>query len=251
MPTRSISSCFRSTSNTAIDTLSVREPPRRLFVSPHLDDAVFACGQLIASSTQPLVVTIFAGSAPRGAPLTVWDRECGFDEGDDVIALRRIEDRAALDVLGATHCWLDFRDDQYGEPGDIAPIADAIAGVIGDEAPSAIHFPLGLFHADHRRASDASLVLVERFPSLAWHVYEDAIYRRIPGAVDARVRALHPRDIALERRSPPIDGQADARKRDAVTCYRSQLRALRMRQAWDDIYAPEAHWALSPRRGRA
>ena len=93
---------------------------RRIFVSPHLDDAVFACGQWIASSTRPVVLTIFAGAAPRDARLTVWDRECGFDEGDDVMALRRMEDRAALERLGATPCWLDFRDDQYGEPRDPA-----------------------------------------------------------------------------------------------------------------------------------
>lgn len=223
---------------------------RRLFVSPHLDDAVFACGQWIASSTQAVVTTIFAGSAPRGAPLTAWDRECGFDDGDDAIELRRIEDRTALAVLGATPCWLDFRDDQYGEPRDTPSIANAIARVIEREAPVAIHCPLGLFHADHRRASDASLALVERFPTLAWHVYEDAIYRRIPGAVDARLRVLGARDIALERRSPAVDQHADTRKRDAVACYRSQLRALRTRKASDDMCAPEAHWALSHRGGR-
>lgn len=228
----------------------MRDATRRLFISPHLDDAVFACGQWIASSTS-IVVTIFAGSAPCGTPLTVWDRECGFDEGDDVIALRRIEDRAALDALGATPCWLDFRDDQYGESRDMPSIADAIGRVVDREAPSAIHFPLGLFHADHRRASDASIALLERFPSLAWHVYEDAIYRRIPGAVDARLQALRARAIVLERRSPALDGRADARKRDAVACYRSQLRALRTRHAWDDIRAPETHWALSPPGGRA
>jgi LmbE family N-acetylglucosaminyl deacetylase len=223
---------------------------RRIFVSPHLDDAVFACGEWIASSTRPIVITIFAGTAPRGARLTVWDRECGFDEGDDVMALRRIEDRAALECLGATPCWLDFRDDQYGEPRDAASIAQALARIVEREAPSTIHCPLGLFHADHRRASDASLALAERFPSLAWHVYEDAIYRRIPGAVEARLRVLHARGLLLERRAPALDPSANVRKRDAVACYRSQLRALRTRNAPDDVFAPEAHWALS-RGGRA
>src|SRR5690348_12642328 len=128
---------------------------RRLFVSPHLDDAVFACGEWIASSARPVVVTVFAGAQAGGTALTAWDAECGFRDGDDVIALRREEDRAALDVLAAKPIWLDFRDDQYGEPRTTQAISAALARVIEREQVSAIHLPLGLFHADHRRASDA------------------------------------------------------------------------------------------------
>ncbi|HSU45057.1 MAG TPA: PIG-L family deacetylase [Casimicrobiaceae bacterium] len=218
---------------------------RRLFVSPHLDDAVFACGEWIASSANPLVVTIFAGFPRAGAPLTSWDRECGFNEGDDVIALRRDEDRAALDSLGAVAVQLDFRDDQYGELRSTAVAADALASIVERETPHAIHVPLGLFHADHCRSAEASLALFDRFATRAWHVYEDAIYRRIPGAVDERTRALVERGFVFERRSPAMARDAAARKRRAVACYRSQLRALRTRNAHDDMFAPERHWALS------
>ncbi len=223
---------------------------RRLFVSPHLDDAVFACGQWIASSRDPAVVTICAGRPPAGAPLTTWDAECGFRDGDDAVGLRRNEDRAALDLLGATPLWLDFRDDQYGEPGTPDAIGRALAGVIEREHASAVHFPLGLFHADHERASDAALMLVDRFASLAWHAYEDAIYRRIAGARDARMRVLGERGFALERCTVALDGDAAMRKRDAVACYRSQLRALATRSAHDDVHAPEAHWIVSRDGGR-
>jgi LmbE family N-acetylglucosaminyl deacetylase len=220
-------------------------------VSPHLDDAVFACGQWIASSQEPRVVTIFAGFAPRDVAPTTWDRECGFNAGDDVVALRRDEDRQALDALGARPLWLDFRDDQYGEPRGVQAIANALAEIVEREAPSAIHVPLGLFHADHRRASDASLELIDRFASLSWHVYEDAIYRRIPGAVDARMRTLAELNFVLYRDAPPMTVDAAARKEEAVGCYRSQLRALRTRAAHDDVFAPEAHWSLSRRRHAA
>ena len=218
---------------------------RRLFVSPHLDDAVFACGQWIASSSHPIVVTIFAGSAPRGAALTPWDEECGFDEDDDVVARRRDEDRAALRILGAHPVWLDFRDDQYGEARSTQAIAEALQHVAESTSPAAIHCPLGLFHADHRRASDASLALFDRFPSLAWHVYEDAIYRRIPGAIDARLHDLGDAGFALVRAAQAMANDAAVRKYEAVACYRSQLRALRTRNAHDDVFASEAHWTLS------
>jgi LmbE family N-acetylglucosaminyl deacetylase len=226
----------------------MRNDARRLFVSPHLDDAVFACGQWIASSHAPRVVTIFAGFAPRDAAVTAWDAQCGFDADDDVMARRRDEDRAALDALGGMPLWLDFRDDQYGEPRDTEAIANALAAVVEAEAPAAIHVPLGLFHADHMRASDASLMLFDRFSALAWHVYDDAIYRRISGASDARVRTLVARDFAFDRDSPGIAADAGERKRAAVDCYRSQLRALRTRQSHYDVSAPETHWRLS-RRG--
>lgn len=226
----------------------MRDEGCRLFVSPHLDDAVFACGAWIASAARASVVTIFAGFAPRADAPTPWDRECGFDATDDVIALRRDEDRAALDALDATPLWLDFRDDQYGEPRGTQAIANALAEVVERETASAIHVPLGLFHADHRRASDASLALFERFASLAWHVYADAIYRRIPGATDTRLRDLAAIDFALDRVSPTMVADASERKRAAVNCYRSQLRALRTRPSHDDVFAPETHWRLSRRR---
>ena len=85
-------------------------------MSPHLDDAVFGCGQWIASSASSIVVTIFAGAPPADAALTAWDAECGFRGGDDVIAARRAEDRTALARLNATPIWLDFRDEHIDAP---------------------------------------------------------------------------------------------------------------------------------------
>lgn len=220
----------------------------RLFVSPHLDDAVFGCGQWIASSPGALVVTLFAGFTAKGASQTRWDRECGFAPNDDVVARRRDEDRAALALLDARPLWLDFRDDQYGESAPDDVIAETLARVIERELPDAVHSPLGLFHSDHLRASDASLALVDRFAALDWRVYEDAIYRRIPGAVDARLDALRGRGYAFERDSPTFDANAGEHKREAVACYGSQLRALAMRAANGDVFAAEAHWVVS--RGR-
>lgn len=211
-----------------------------LFVSPHLDDAVFACGDRIVARDAPVVVTIFAGFAPAGGP-TPWDRECGFAAGDDVVSTRRAEDRGALAMLGATPVWLDFRDDQYGEPRTLTDIAASLAKVIERHVPGTIHVPLGLFHADHRRASDAALTLVGG--RRRWLVYADAIYRHIPGAVEERIAQLERAGYALV----PLDASArDAspRKRDAIACYRSQLRALAQRPALDDVYAPERYWSL-------
>ena len=212
-----------------------------LFVSPHLDDAVFACGDRLAASAAPVVATIFAGFAPEDGTVTRWDAECGFASGDDVIALRRAEDRAALDILGATAVWLDFRDDQYGEPRSTQDITGELARLLDALRPTQVHLPLGLFHRDHRRASDAALALASSHAT--WIVYADAIYRRIADAVDERVAELEAAGYVLMPMAVTAT-TASARKREAVRCYQSQHRALRTRRAHDDIFEPERFWTL-------
>src|SRR5665213_1523592 len=80
-------------------------------VSPHLDDAVLSCAGLIAGAPATTVLTVFAGFPPaRDAATpaeflpgsTFWDQAGGFVAGDDVVGLRRAEDSAALENIGAT-----------------------------------------------------------------------------------------------------------------------------------------------------
>ena len=116
----------------------------------------------MASTPRCAALTLFAGRPLPGAALTSWDAECGFSADQDVVGIRRDEDRQALDMLGARAIWLNFRDDQYGEPRREDALVRALAGVIDDVVPHAIYFPLGLFHRDHRRSSDAALALWRR-----------------------------------------------------------------------------------------
>jgi len=50
-------------------------------ISPHLDDAVFACGELLAARPGSVVITVLAGRPPRDLPLTPWDAASGFHAG--------------------------------------------------------------------------------------------------------------------------------------------------------------------------
>jgi len=218
---------------------------RAVFVSPHLDDAVFSCGERIASEGNAVAITLFAGRPRPGSPLTGWDADCGFAAGDDVIGMRRVEDREALGVLGARACWLEFRDDQYGDECAADELLRELAGAIAREEPGSLFFPLGLFHHDHRRASEASLAVVDRLASLRCYAYEDAIYRRLDGLSEARRREMREAGYALERAALPVGDGARARKRAAVACYGSQLRGLDMRSRGDDILAPETYWRIA------
>jgi len=217
---------------------------RAVFISPHLDDAVFSCGERIASEDDAIAVTLFAGYPRTRSGLTGWDADCGFAAGDDVVGTRRAEDREALGVLGARASWLDFLDDQYGDDCAPADAANALGDALARETPGSVYFPLGLFHRDHRRASEAALAILDRFPSLRWYAYEDAIYRSVDGSSDARRRELCAAGYVLARAALPIEDGAAARKRVAIACYRSQLRGLAVRAHHDDLFAPETYWRV-------
>ena len=131
-------------------------------VSPHLDDGVFGCGQLLAAHPGSVVVTVFAGRPPRYDGLTAWDAAAGFRPGDDVVGLRRDEDRAALALLRARPVWLDFRDAQYGDSPSVDAVSGALEAAIREVDAPSVFIPLGLFHSDHHLAHDASLGVMRR-----------------------------------------------------------------------------------------
>jgi hypothetical protein len=77
---------------------------RVVVFSPHFDDAAMGAGHLLLAHPGSTVVTVFAGRPARyPAHPTEWDALGGFRAGDDVVAVRRAEDEAALAVLEAEH----------------------------------------------------------------------------------------------------------------------------------------------------
>jgi LmbE family N-acetylglucosaminyl deacetylase len=205
---------------------------------------VFGAGELLASRPGSVVVTVFAGRPPAGTSLTPWDAAAGFAEGDDVMAARRAEDRAALGQLGARACWLRFRDAQYGGPLAADAIVGDLAAAIAAWRPLTVAVPLGLFHDDHKTTHESALRVARRRPELAWLLYADALYRRIPRLMDERLLALAATGASVEP-VPAPSGHA-ALKRRAVACYHSQLRALDGPglPGTTDVFEPERYWRL-------
>jgi LmbE family N-acetylglucosaminyl deacetylase len=213
----------------------------RLLVSPHLDDAVFSCGDWLAAHPGTLVATVFAGVPHGFARLTPWDAACGFADAPQAMVARRAEDRAALAALSAGVAWLDFLDSQYLDSPGPEALREVLAAVLERSSAGTVLFPAGLFHSDHELVHAAMLALCSADPRRCWIMYEDALYRRGRGRLQRRLAAL----LGAGWSATPIGAPAAATspKRAALACYRSQLRALGQPA---DLVAPEGYWRVEP-----
>ena len=229
---------------------------RIVVVSPHFDDAVLGAAHLIAGNPGTTVVTVLGGRPPAypDEP-TSWDACGGFKAGDDIVAVRREEDRAAMEFLEATPVWLDFPDHQYLEPSQRprpVEVAPALAAALEEASPTAVFLPMGLANPDHGLTHDAGLrVRAERHEAgdtCAWFCYEDHGYKHIPGILAWRVSKLFLSGLWPTPAVVPIVPDM-ARKRAAIDCYKSQLPPLQRDHVLDerlDANVPEQYWRLAP-----
>jgi LmbE family N-acetylglucosaminyl deacetylase len=228
------------------------ELERIVVVSPHLDDAVLGCGRLLAGRPGATVVTVYAGRPDAYPdPMTHWDTIAGFAPGADVLGVRRQEDAAALEGLGATPRWLDFVEHQYLDRPDWV-LADAVVDRLHAElaalSPTAVFAPFGIANPDHGEVHVAAMQVRARLPEPAWFLYEDFGYKHIPGLLAWRVtqlfrRRVWPTPVAIDVGA--VDA-VEARKRTAVACYRSQVLALEADwQFGPKLVAPEQYWRLA------
>lgn len=241
--------------------MQTRPPPLPLddapcfVVSPHLDDAVFSCGMLLASRPGSLVCTVFCG-APEPPRQTPWDQSAGHSDSTQAMRSRIAEDEQALTILRARALRLPFLDSQYGATPSVAKVAQALTAGWQKTGALPLIAPLGLYHSDHLLVGDACRLLAseQHLPGIV--LYEDALYRTIPGVARLRREALqrqwyrlgpanelHAGDVSV--RHP---GAANAKWR-AVHAYRSQLRALNDSHP-HDLTEPERYLRLAMVRTR-
>ncbi|WP_250528530.1 PIG-L family deacetylase [Caballeronia sp. GAWG2-1] len=226
---------------------------RVLLVSPHLDDAVFGCGALLAASDETIVCNVFTGS-PEEDLTTDWDLHCGFSSAHEAMRSRIDEDERALGLLSARSVNLGFLDSQYvpHAPESAKPtraaIRDALLHVVREYRPDLLLIPLGLFHSDHALTHFAACDAWLEYPALACIGYEEGLYRRMRGLVQRRLVDLHgigidatPYEAATTN---PADAErAHAAKRNAVQAYTSQLKAFGP-GGYDDVFLSERYWTL-------
>ncbi|MCJ2122931.1 PIG-L deacetylase family protein [Methylobacterium sp. J-077] len=212
--------------------------PKALALSPHLDDAAFSCGGLLASLAgdgwHVVMATLFTGSVadPTGFALA-----CQLDKGlsaeVDYMALRRAEDVRAAKELGiAPPRHLPFREAPhrgYGsapelfsapraDDGIAADLAPALAALIAAENPDLILAPQAIGgHVDHIQAVRALLSLDVRASILWWRDFPYTVREAAPREPLAELL------FALPSRRMALDPEAQARKRAGCAAYASQI----------------------------
>lgn len=212
-------------------------------VSPHYDDAIFSCGELLSMLPTSTVLTVCTGVPENDALSTDWDRRCGLSSARQAMQARSLENAAALSVLGANGVDLGFLDSQYivGSRMDSELLADTVASNIEQLKPSSVIFPLGLFHKDHIHISDTFVTICGRYPGINWMVYEDIPYRNQAGCVAERLSQLIERGIPIEPFGTELAGDYKTR---AVHAYQSQFLGLGHRGAAPVMHLNEKFWRL-------
>lgn len=220
-------------------------------VSPHLDDAVFSCGHIMARHPGCTVLTVFAGVPDPASALPDWDARCGFTSAQQAVLARRQEDEKALSILGAHPVWLEFLDSQYGPAVTVEALADALHDALGHTDAHTVLVPLGLFHSDHLLVHEAAQRVMAMAPTSgpqrSWRLYEEVPYRGKPEWVPRRLETVCEQGMALTLEVVPAE-QPGGLKFRAAQCYASQWHALGP-TLWKELDMPERFWTVHTRSG--
>jgi len=214
---------------------------RWIYLSPHLDDAVFSAGGLIYEQTQ------------AGIPVEIWTLMCGdprlteysqftqalhqvwgFASAEETVRKRREEDKAAASIVGAKAIHFDFLDciyrrDTNGDwlyPSEIfgaihpadadypAQIASAISARLNPDDVLVCQLGLGS-HVDHVLVRQAAELLGRplRYDiDVPYWCYK-------PHELEAKAAGMVEEIVRITETSLP-------RWVDASVCYKSQLPSL-------------------------
>ena len=212
-----------------------------LIVSPHLDDGVLSCGQLMAGRPETTLLACFAG-APKPVQSTPYDLASGFPDSTTAVKLRRREDALACKVLQAQPVHLPLLDGQYlldqeaGRDWRLQQVQAQVLAVWHHLSQPDIICPLGLVHPDHQLVAEACQGLVDVVRKAGRQV---VIYEELPARVlwpEAVPRALHRwgvahwkvgADVSQPQLAPIFYGTGPIElKLEALSCYSSQLPLL-------------------------
>jgi LmbE family N-acetylglucosaminyl deacetylase len=112
-----------------------------IFLSPHLDDAVFSCGGLLSylaeQGVPTKIVTVFSDQISDPAKFTEYARSlhARWGTGDEPYRARKIEDTNACRLLHAEQVHLGFHDCIYRTLPDGSPVVSSDNQLFGDINP--------------------------------------------------------------------------------------------------------------------
>lgn len=205
-----------------------------LALSPHLDDAVFSAGGtlagLAAAGWRVVVATAFTRSVPNPTGFAL---ACQTDKGlaqtVDYMAVRRAEDDAAMQALGARPVWLPFVEAPHRgydsapalfaglrtDDDVVAELRSALARLVEEHRPDLLLAPQAIGgHVDHVQVVRS---LPAGRPVLWWRDFPYDVREDAPAKpFEAKLRRLP--EAAVE-----LHAGWQRAKRAACHAYRSQL----------------------------
>lgn len=206
-------------------------PGHVVVLSPHIDDAVFSLGATIAravrTGTRVEVLTVFGCDPASARSANGWDTRAGFATEGQAATARRVEDRAACEIVGAEPQWLSFRGGGYTPHKDRNAIWSAVARAV-TEADAVLVPGFPLTNPDH--AWLAELLTERRSECRRVGLYAEQPYRysvrkeKPQLEVPAQLRRVL--TGAVEWAKPPSGTTDRRRKRKAILAYSSQLPLL-------------------------
>ena len=224
---------------------------RIVVVSPHFDDAAMGAGHLLGSYDATTVITVLAGKPPAYPEVpSDWDALGGFVAGDDVVAVRRTEDVAAMEVLDVGLPVARLRRPPVPRAGRSTYPRAGGPGLGRHHrrirAPPRSSCPWAWATPTTSWSIDAGLLVRQSQPDLTWFCYEDHGYKHIPGLLAWRVaKLLRARPWATPAIVPHTPDED--RKRRAIWCYTSQIPPLERDHALTarmEGRVPEQFWQL-------
>lgn len=214
---------------------------RWIYLSPHLDDAVFSAGGLIYEQTQagiPVEIWTFMCGDPRLTEYSQFTQALhqvwGFSSAEETVRKRREEDALAASIVGAKAVHFDFLDciyrrDSNGDwlyPSEIfgaihpadadypPQIASAISARLLPDDVLVCQLGLGS-HVDH--------VLVRRAAELLGRPLRYDV--DVPYVL-AKPEELAPKAAGMVEKTVRITETSLPRWVEASVCYKSQLPSL-------------------------
>lgn len=209
-----------------------------IFISTHYDDVALSCGGLVWDMVNQgnlvEIWTVMAGYPPDDdySKFAQGTHDVWGKSGKDAIHMRREEDEAACEVLGAKPCYLQFPDVIYRryeesaepvvnnddelfnnspEPSLVKDITDVLTRKLPSE--KILVLPMGLGgHLDHRAVVEAGKGLTG----------VDFCYADYPYILKSFDSALLVEDN-FEKIPHYLSPEALEAWQEAVLCYRSQL----------------------------
>jgi LmbE family N-acetylglucosaminyl deacetylase len=169
---------------------------KTIYLSPHLDDAIYSCGGWIWEQTQRgkdvEIWTICAGDPPDSISEFARTLHQSWGLGSDAVKIRRDEDREACRIVGAEPIYLSYLDCIYrsSPQGEIyypggeeifggldpreADLIDRVSAELREKLPQECELivPLGIGnHVDHELTRKAASRLVKELTYYADYPY--------------------------------------------------------------------------------